>query len=188
SQPMTMLETFTKDRKYLQVISGSLFSPFALAARTDVMNYAQTNVRLGWMLNSPPPSKSFLRGNVEAIFELSNSIIYKGSGNYIGGFSTLFRYNFIQPDGKLIPYIQAGAGVVYTDAYKDRSQTAIGQAIEFTPQASLGLHYLIRTNWSIEAEAMFHHISNADLDERNHGINAFGGFMGLTYYFDMPLK
>jgi len=77
---------------------------------------------------------------------------------------------------------------VYTDAYKDYSQNAIGQAIEFTPQASLGLHYLIDKKWSIDTEAMFHHISNAGLSERNRGINSFGGFIGLTYFFDRLWK
>ncbi len=57
-------------------------------------------------------------------------------------------------------------------------------AIEFTPQASLGLHYLFDKKWSIDTEAMFHHISNAGQSERNRGINAFGGFIGLTYFFD----
>ncbi len=59
------------------------------------------------------------------------------------------------------------------------------EAIEFTPQASLGLHYLIDEKWSIDAEAMFHHISNAGLAERNRGINALGGFIG-TYLFKSP--
>ena len=62
------------------------------------------------------------------------------------------------------------------------------EAIEFTPQASLGLHYLINKKWSIDAEAMLHHISNAGLSERNRGINALGGFIGLTYFFDRLWK
>jgi lipid A 3-O-deacylase len=179
---------YTEDRISFQIVSGVLFSPFALASRTPVLDYAQTNLRIGWMLNNPKQSESILRGNVEAIVELSNSIIYKGFGNYMVGVTGLIRYNFVQPDSQLIPYIQGGVGVVYTDAYKDYSQNAIGQAIEFTPQVSLGLHYLIDKKWSIDTEAMFHHISNAGQDERNRGINAFGGFIGLTYFFDRLWK
>ena len=77
-----------------------------------------------------------------------------------------------------------GAGIVYNDIYKDRSQSIIGQSIEFTPQASLGLHYLINHNWSVELEAMYHHISNAGLENgRNVGVNALGGLLGVTYRF-----
>jgi hypothetical protein len=31
---------------------------------------------------------------------------------------------------------------------------------------------------------MFHHISNASIANRNDGVNALGGFIGATYYFD----
>ena len=105
-------------------------------------------------------------------------------GNYIGGITALLRYNFVQPGWRLVPYVHGGVGIVYTDAYKDKTQRAIGQAIEFTPQCSLGFRYLIKKNWSLDAEAMFHHISNAGLDKRNRSINAIGGFVGVTYFFD----
>jgi len=179
---------FTEDRISLQFSLGALFSPVGFASRTDVFNYAQFNVRLGWMFSSPSDSQSIFRGNHQAIFEVSNSYIWKGFGNYIGGITLLYRYNFVQPDTSFIPFFQAGAGVVYTNGYKEYPQTAIGQAIEFTPQSSLGLSYLINKNWSAEIEFMFHHISNAGLDERNHGINAGGGFLSITYYFDKLWK
>ena len=92
--------------------------------------------------------------------------------------------NFVQPGWRFIPYVQGGVGIVYTDAYKDETQQAIGQAIELTPQCSLGLRYLINKNWSLDGEAMFHHISNAGLAKRNRSINAVGGFVGVTYFFD----
>jgi len=81
-------------------------------------------------------------------------------------------------------YAQAGPGIVYTDAHEDLSQCLIGNAIEFTPQFSLGAHYLLSKNWSIDGEVMFHHISNAGMDEdRNVGVNSLGGFIGLSYSF-----
>ncbi|MBW1722810.1 MAG: acyloxyacyl hydrolase [Deltaproteobacteria bacterium] len=175
---------FCKDRITFQVVSGVLASPFALAARTLVLDYAQTNIRIGRMLNDPQERKYWFRGNTEVIFEISNSYIFKGFGHYIGGITGLVRYNFVHPDSRFIPYIQGGVGIVYNDAYKDMTQRAIGQAIEFTPQASVGFRYILNKHWSLDAEAMFHHISNARLAERNWGINAFGGFIGLTYYTD----
>ena len=177
-------QPYKKGRISFQVVSGALFSPVCFASEHQVFDYVQTNLRIGRMLNCPAGSDSVFRGNLEAILELSNSHIYKGSGNYIGGVTGLVRYNFVQPDARLVPYMQGGGGIVYTDAYKDESQTAIGQAIEFTLQASLGLHRLIGKDWSLDIEAMFHHISNAGLSDRNHGVNAIGGFVGLTYFYD----
>ncbi len=177
-------QIFSQNRLSLQVMSGALFSPVGLGPETRDFDYWQTNLRLGWMLNDPYQTSSFLRGNFEAIFEVTNSLIYEGFGNYIGGITGLIRYNFLPPDSKLVAYIQGGAGVIYTDAYKNYSQRAIGQAIEFTPQGGLGFHYLINKNWSIDGEAMFHHISNAGLADRNLGTNAIGAFVGVTCYFD----
>jgi len=174
---------FAQGKVSFQLVSGALFSLTNLPEDSPVFNYAQTNLRLGWMLYTPGPQEGFLRGNWEVLAEISNSIIFKGPGNYIGGVTGLLRYNFVQPDWKVIPYIQGGVGIVYNDAYKDETQQAIGQAIEFTPQCSLGLHYLIARNWSLDAEGMFHHISNAGLSKRNRSINAVGGFLGVTYFF-----
>jgi lipid A 3-O-deacylase len=175
---------YTQGRLSIQLVSGALFSLTGLPEDSPVFNYAQTNLRLGWMFYTPGPQESFLRGNWEGLIEISNSIIFKGFGNYIGGITGLLRYNFVQPDWDVIPYIQGGVGVVYNDAYKDETQQAIGQAIEFTPQFSLGFHYLITRKWALDGEGMFHHISNANMAKRNRSINAVGGFLGITYFFD----
>ena len=66
---------------------------------------------------------------------------------------------------------------------KTRPSRAIGQAIEFSPQLSLGVHYLLTRNWSVDGEWMFHHMSNAGMSKRNRSINALGGFLGFTYSF-----
>ena len=176
---------YIKDRISLQIVSGLLFSPTVLASQTVMMDYWQTNMRLGWMLTEIFQKQSFLRGNFEALFELSYSYIYKGPGHHLVGITALLRHNFVQPEPRIAPYFQVGAGIVYTDAYKD-PDSGIGQSIEFTPQGSLGLRFLINRQVSLDAEAMFHHISNAGLAERNEGINAFGGFLGMTYFFHSP--
>ena len=174
---------FAAGRFSLQLVCGALFSLTNLPADSPVLDYAQTNLRLGYMLTSPGPEESFLRGTWEVLGEISNAVIFKGFGNYIGGITCLFRYNFVQPDWRLIPYVQGGAGIVYNDAYKDKTQQAIGQAIEFTPQFSIGCRYLLTRSWSFDVEGMFHHISNADMADRNRSINALGGFIGVSYHF-----
>jgi hypothetical protein len=173
-----------KDRLSLQLVTGSLFSTKLFNGHEHTLDYWQTNLRLGCALNQPEPEESFFRGNFEALLEITGSIIYRGPGTYLAGATALLRYNFVQPDARFLPYVQAGAGIVFNDIYKDQSQDAVGQAIEFTPQASLGVRYLIHPNWSLDAEAMFHHISSANLSDRNDGINALGGFIGVTYFFD----
>ena len=175
---------YTKGQKTLQIVSGVLFTPSDHDHGLSSFDYAQTNIRLGYMRNSPRDTTSWFRGNIEVLLELTNAVVIEGPGNYLGGITGLVRYNFVQPDTRWVPYIQGGVGIVYNDVYKDKTQSAIGQAIEFTPQASLGLRYHLKGRWSIDAEAMYHHISNAGMSDRNGGINAFGGFLGISYFFD----
>jgi lipid A 3-O-deacylase len=177
-------EIFSKGAVDLQLVSGGIFSSHIFGQDTPVTNVWQTDLRLGMILNDPILDGSFLRGNFEAVLALSYASIYKGPGSYYGGLTALLRYNFVQPGSNWAPYFQVGAGIVHNDAYKDHSQDTIGQSIEFTPQASLGLRYLWKENWSIDVEGIFFHISNAGLSERNTGLNSFGGFVGVTYFFD----
>jgi hypothetical protein len=149
-------------------------------------NYAQTNLRFGWMADDPSKSRYFGMGNFELLFELSNSFIFEGFGNYIRGFTLLGRYNLLLPNPRWALYFQLGVGAVVNDAYRDTSQTEIGQAVEFTPQASIGLRYFIARDWTLDVEAMFHHMSNAYFAERNDSINSVGGFLGITYFFGRP--
>ena len=93
------------------------------------------------------------------------------------------RYNFIQPNARLVPYFQIGGGGLYIDSYKDQSQRLIGQAFEFNLQAALGLRYLINDKWAICIEGAYRHISNADLAPRNIGLNSVGGFAGVSYFY-----
>ena len=176
---------YVKNRLSAQLVSGALFALVSWVHDHATFNYAQTNLRLGWMGSDPTESKYFGRGNVELLFEFTNSIIFEGWGTYLRGFTLLARYNVLLSNPKWAPYIQIGAGVIVNDAYKDMSQSEIGQSVEFTPQGSIGLRYFIGRQWTLDVEAMFHHVSNAGLsDGRNGGINAVGGFVWVTYFFD----
>jgi hypothetical protein len=168
----------------IQLVSGPLFSSEIFGNRTPTTNAWQSSLRLGWILNNPKQKEWFLGGSLEAIIEVPYALIYQGPGNYWVGITGLLRYNFVPPDSKWIPYVQVGIGVVHTDAYKDYSQDAVGQATEFNPQASLGIRYFFKEKWAVNLEAIFLHISNANLAERNTGLNFFGGFVGISCFFD----
>lgn len=162
-----------------------MFGPVSWVHEHPVFNYAQTNVRFGWMVSEPLEYKYLGRGNLELVFELTNSVIFGGAGNYLRGFTFLGRYNLFLSDPRWTLYFQVGAGVILNDAYKDLSQSEIGQALEFTPQGSVGIRRFIGRNWTLDGEVMFHHISNGGLSEgRNGGVNAVGGLLGVTYFFD----
>jgi len=180
---------FQEDRITLEFMTGAMFSPCGLGPHEPVYNYQQNNVRLGWMLVSPddkenPFRDTPFRGNFEALFETTGSYVWETFGTYMVGITGIVRYNFVQPGWIVVPYIQGGAGVIYTNARNWSNQEAIGGNWEFTPQFAGGLKFLIDDNFSFNIEGAFQHISNANTSARNEGVNAYGGFAGFTYYFD----
>jgi lipid A 3-O-deacylase len=179
-------DVYVKDRLSAQFVAGALFTPVAWVKSHTTFNYVQTDLRFGWMASEPSKTKYFGMGNFELLFELTNSFIYEGPGNYMRGFTLLGRYNLLLSNPRWATYIQVGVGAVVNDVYEDMSQNSVGQAIEFTPQMSIGLRHFIARHWTMDLEAMFHHVSNAHFSDRNNGINAVGGFLGVTYFFDQP--
>jgi len=76
--------------------------------------------------------------------EFSHALIYQGPGTYWAGITGLIRYNFLPRDSKWTPYIQAGAGLVLNDAYKDHSQDAIGKPSNLFPKQAWGFGIFLR--------------------------------------------
>ena len=181
---------FVEDRITLEFMTGVMFSPSGIGPVVPVYNYQQNNVRLGWMLDSPDswgPQAGLqdpLRGTFEAVLETTGSYVWTSFGTYMVGITGLVRYNFVQPDWVVVPYIQGGAGIIYTNARNWSNQDAIGGNWEFTPQFAGGLKFLLDKNWTFNIEGAFQHISNANTSARNEGVNAYGGFVGFTYVFD----
>jgi hypothetical protein len=114
---------------------------------------------------------------------VTTAAVLRGPGNIVVGPSALVRRNFAEEGSPQTIYVQAGAGIVYNDAYRDPYQRAIGQADEFYLSVAVGYRYALSCQWAFEAELGFVHISNADLAPRNGGINALGASVGLVYSF-----
>lgn len=182
--PTIFFDIIVKDRFSFQTIGGVLYSPVYKRSSRPEINYAMGDLRFIWGLNPELTLRKLnLDGDLEFIFELTHSFIFEGPGNIISGATCLFRYNLPYSTDKIFPYIQIGCGIVYNDVYKDRSQILIGNNIEYNPQGSIGVRYLFEKSWSIDFEAMFHHISNGGSNERNTSVNSIGALIGVTRYF-----
>ena len=146
-------------------------------------DYVLASARFGWVA-TPVEDRWIGRGAYEWLLDLSAAgVTTSGYGDYFFRQSVYLRHNWVEPGSRLVPYLQLGFGAIYTDTYKDRSQGAIGQQIEFITRLEAGLHYFVAPNMSLDVEGGLQHISNAGHAERNDGVNAWGGQIGLTYYF-----
>jgi lipid A 3-O-deacylase len=166
----------------LQVLQGAYFSN-KLGPPIPTFNYLPVSVRYGWSLGNPLGSEALVAGSWEFLTDVTGATIISDYGHWFAGTSCFLRYNWAEPGSMVIPYCQGGAGVILNDAYHDHSQRAIGQSVEFYLHAEVGLKCMIAPNLSLDIEGGLQHISNADLASRNLGVNAFGGSIGLTYYF-----
>lgn len=169
---------FDKGTFELQVLAGGFFS----FEHQPELDYAIGTIRGGWML-STPSGDGFCRGNVEFLIEAFGGGIFEGPGDALAGATLLLRYNFVQPDASVVPYIQIGGGGVYSDAHEDEAQRLIGSAVSFNLQAGVGLRFFVSEQCAIVVEGGYRHISNADLADRNVGVNSIGGNIGVSYFY-----
>jgi Lipid A 3-O-deacylase (PagL) len=167
---------------HLQMLAGAYFKS-TLGPNGPAFDYLPITIRLGRACTTPQWDRPWwARGNFEALVEVSAAPIATGPGSIVVGSSLLLRRNLLcRPDQHCVPYFQAGAGIVYTDASHDLTQREIGQEMEFLLQLQFGIRTRLSPNWTFDIEGGFQHISNAGLADRNGGVNAFGASVGFTY-------
>jgi hypothetical protein len=146
------------------------------------IDLALDSIRLGIMLSNPHGS-GFFAGNWEILGEIFGGGIFQGPGSVEAGATLIMRYNFIQPGSRVIPFMQIGAGGVYTDISERGSQGLVSLPIEFNLQGTGGLRFLLGNQWSLIMEAGYRHISNGATKEPNRGVDSVGGDVGLGFFF-----
>lgn len=175
----------------VQWLAGYYHSPTALGPRhwrqMPRYDFVPVALRLGKMYECGCDD-GLLRGRLEGMVEICGAPVTGSFGHFYVGTSILYRYNFVQPNARLVPYMQLGAGISYNDGYKDTSpdQWVLGQALEFLLYAQVGARYFISDHLALNFEGGLTHISNAGLARRNQGANGLGGCIGITYFLGGP--
>jgi outer membrane protein W len=147
------------------------------------MDIAINSVRVGYMFNDPTFSRR-ARGNVQVLAEVFGGRFSTVPGDMVAGATLFLRYNFIQPNARIVPYLQGGAGLVYSDfAHGAEGGNAVSLDVNFNLQASAGLRFNVNSKWSILVEGGYRHISNASLSDPNYGIDQVGGSAGFAFSF-----
>jgi hypothetical protein len=166
-------------------ISGGAFGSIGTKGtpkRPDV-GYAIGEIRAGWMVTTPS-GDGFLRGNLEILAGVFGGGIFCGPGDGLVGADLYFRYNFVQPESKIVPFIQVGGGGVYSDAANDDPvQRNIGSDWSFVLEAEIGIRYHLKKNLAITTGVEYRHISNASTADRNQGLNSLGGLIGISLFY-----
>lgn len=138
--------------------------------------------RWGVMLNSPA-GDGFFGGNFEFMVEGYGAALINGTGTGYGGVGLILRYNFVHVGNRLVPYFQSKIGGVYNDVSVHQEQHAFGRAEEFDLGAGPGLRYFCNDRIALFGEGDYRHISDANTARRNLGLNAIGGFFGVSLFY-----
>lgn len=116
-----------------------------------------------------PQGSGLLRGRFEWALEVVPLLGQRAPDrNYGIGVTPLsWRWNFL-PRGKLLPYVELAAGLLWTrDPLPAGTTTA-----NFTAHAGYGLRYFFRPRTALVAGYRLHHISNGNRLDTNPGVNA----------------
>jgi opacity protein-like surface antigen len=124
-----------------------------------------------------------LRGYTEFFFRGDYDQIVHGPESHYEGLIVGPRYNFVQPNWKIIPYIEAGVGFVFADSNSNAG--GLGQDFNFTVIAGTGVKYNITDDFFLRLGAEYQHISNAGLSDPtpNNAIDALGPKLSFGYAF-----
>jgi lipid A 3-O-deacylase len=169
---------FQRDRYEATLASGVMFSPVGADKGRHTVDYTLSGLQFGWMMTEPG-RPAWWRGNLEVAAEAMGGKVFEGRGSYLAGGTAWLRYNFVQANWRLIPYVQAGAGAEATDM----DRRLIGEHFNFNLDVSAGTRCFLAPNWALDIECRYQHISNAKISRHDIGINAVGPMIGLSYFF-----
>jgi len=133
---------------------------------------------LGHMVTGVLCEDKCYQGNFELIGEWFGGGQFHPDDAYLVGLTGVVRYNFVTGT-RLMPFIDAGAGVAVTDI----DHPDLSTKFQFNTQAGLGVRWFIDARTAVTAQYRFMHISNAAIKHPNLGVNTSIFYAGVTWMF-----
>ena len=118
------------------------------------------------------------KGLLELVVEPLMNLVISPSNNAEIGCSLSLRYSE-KITSRIAPYIEGGLGYVYTTQHTHEQ----GTQSNFISHAGLGLQYFFNKHVALTGGYRFRHLSNANMDKQNKGIDHHFGLVGVCYYF-----
>jgi len=132
----------------------------------------------GIMLSGVVATDHWYRGNVEFVAQLFGGEQFHPDTAYIVGMTPMLRYNFALGH-RVVPFIDAGAGVTFTDIRDGDLSTTT----EFNLQLGAGARFFMCDNLALTLQYRFIHLSNAGAASPNLGVNTGSLLLGLAWFF-----
>jgi len=170
-----------KEVKYfkgLEVLTG-----YGLAKlKSQQGNYQVIPLFIGFDYDLKPlVNKKYLTlpGLFQFVLEPFVSYVSSPNNNMEMGSNFLLKVGFLPETYRFQPYFKGGLGFLYMSQHT-REQ---GSQFNFNEYAGLGAHFFLTKDLAFTFEYRFRHISNADIDKPNKGINTNFCIFGINKRF-----
>lgn len=136
------------------------------------------SVHPSWQIEvTNPIGDGWWRGSVALGVEAAFLGITEPTGAYGLGFTPKVAYT-LASFGSLKPYVEGGGGPLWTNF--DGRIPEQGSDFNFLVWGGAGATYDLTERWALNAGVRFSHISNADTDTPNRGLNYLLPFAGVV--------
>ena len=119
------------------------------------------------------------KGILEFVVEPVMNVIVNPGTNAEVGCSFFLKYSQ-KISSRIAPYVEGGVGMIYSSL----STHEQGTEYNFISHAGLGIQFFLNKHFALTGGYRFRHLSNADIDKQNKGIDHHFGMIGLSYYFN----
>ncbi|UCG35354.1 MAG: acyloxyacyl hydrolase [Candidatus Omnitrophota bacterium] len=119
------------------------------------------------------------QGRIDFILEPFINTITSPDSNIEVGANLLLKY--ICPlTERLQLYVKGGAGALYMSQHTEEQ----GTQYNFLPQLGAGIHLFLSGGVALSCEYRYRHLSNADIEKPNSGIDTTMILGGVSFFFD----
>jgi Lipid A 3-O-deacylase (PagL) len=100
-------------------------------------------------------------------------------GGHLLGDTLLYRFDF-KPIRRTVPFFDAGIAALHTSL--DNQAPEISGHTQFLSQGGFGIQYFLQTGRALVLEYRYFHMSNAGIQEPNHGFNGSMMSVGFRWF------
>jgi lipid A 3-O-deacylase len=164
------------ERQTVGVVVGGMLPVRVMDGQSSKLN--GVSVHPYWQIVvMSPTNNEWWSGSVALGVEAAFLGIAEPTSVYGVGITPKVVYTFTS-FGRLKPYIEGGGGPLWTNF--DGRIPEQGSDFNFLVWGGAGATYDLTSRWALNAGVRFSHISNADTDSPNRGVNYLLPFIGIT--------
>ncbi len=164
------------ERQTVGVVVGGMLPVRIMDGQSSKLN--GVSVHPYWQIVvMSPTNNEWWSGSVALGVEAAFLGIAEPTSVYGVGITPKVVYTFTS-FGRLKPYIEGGGGPLWTNF--DGRIPEQGSDFNFLVWGGAGATYDLTSRWALNAGVRFSHISNADTDSPNRGVNYLLPFIGIT--------